>query len=49
MFGNNKGPGDEPQSGHKKSASIRSENFPDETLPNPGEVGTSEYRREQFF
>jgi len=47
MFGNNKGPGDgETQGGHKKSASIRSENFPDEDHPNPGEVRTSECRRE---
>lgn len=46
MFGN-KGPGDgENQSGHKKSASIRSENFPDEDPLNLGEVGTSKYRRE---
>lgn len=38
MFGNNKGSGDgETQSGHKKSASIRSENFPDEDPLNPGE------------
>ena len=47
MFNNNKGPGDgETQSGHKKSASIRSENFPDEDPPKPGEVRTPEYRRE---